>query len=318
MCILIYKPADAELSREAMLDFYKRNPDGFGVMYLEDGRVVTHKLIAGPKKIRRLYNRVARGRECALHWRYATHGLNSRANTHPHRVTDSLYLMHNGVLSQFPGELRGESDTAHFTRELARGFADNGLDTHLAPRFKAAMAEIIGWSNRMIFLSPDGGFQIVNENTGLWHDGCWYSNTYAWNAPGAWSAPGAWDDDAVDWTWQNGAWIRGRVAGAPTLCLPDHMTPDDWRTARDDDAAPLATDIGHHLTAEQDVALGDLYAWAQSCDPRLESPDYPIREIARALANTREERESLERFLWSQVDDIRTDLESDAEMEHAA
>ena len=54
--------------------------------------------------------------------------------------------------------------------------------------FRPALHEIeeeIGIFNKFIVLSPQG-FEIFNEDDGLWHDNCWYSNKYAWSAPLIW------------------------------------------------------------------------------------------------------------------------------------
>jgi hypothetical protein len=306
MCLLLYKPANVEFSDVELRDFYNHNSDGFGVMYVEDGRVVTHKIVAKFKKVRRLYRQVAAGRECALHFRYRTHGPVTRANAHPHKVAEDVWMMHNGVLSGYGdvarGALKGESDTAHFSRELATFLGNEpGAITH--KNWLRSVGEVIGSSNRMIFLSPQTGYQIVNEHCGRWHGGAWYSNDYAWSSP-YWKT----FTNYTNWTNYNSAaaqsiYDQGDDLGAEEGSAERAASPWDsesiWEVPMD---------------CEEENSVADLLAWAESHGSSrdalkaLEAPDYAVNMIANMNGEDAWRRDAIADFLWAALPLIRREF----------
>src|SRR5690606_11673291 len=50
------------------------------------------------------------------------------------------------------------------------------------PSYIKALGDVIGSGNRLIFLEAGNPEPvIVNRHRGVEHNGCWYSNTYAWD-----------------------------------------------------------------------------------------------------------------------------------------
>jgi glutamate synthase domain-containing protein 1 len=180
MCLMIWKPAHAVLTKRDVYDYVKHNPDGFGVAWFEDGRVKTYKMVGyGKKAIWRAYQEYAAGRDCALHWRMATAGAINLDMTHPFKVNEKTILMHNGMLSCASTPER--SDTAHFCDIMARELEKHPerLDD---PAYIKALDDVIGSGNRLLFMR-DGDSEpiIVGKQKGVEHNGCWYSNCYAWS-----------------------------------------------------------------------------------------------------------------------------------------
>jgi hypothetical protein len=285
MCLLLYKPADAELSEAELRDFYVHNPHGFGIMYLDQGRVVTHRLVGQFKKVKRLYREFAAGRECAIHFRMRTHGPISRANTHPFEITNTLYMMHNGILGGYGGKTAypGESDTAHFSRELRAVMTTEAPNVHRRAGFAKAMGEIIGFSNRMIFLSPQEGYQIVNEEEGRWHQRCWYSNDYAWSSP---------YDAAYGYSWLP-------VRSVDPSEDAEHTFSEEYGSIWE---IPM--------TADEETAVSDLISWAEARGSEdeallaLEAPDYAIDLISRGYTNPAEMAD----WLWFVLPQVRQEF----------
>lgn len=179
MCLMMWKPAHAVLTKRDVYDYVKHNPDGFGVAWIgENGRVNTFKMVGGKKAVWRAYQAHAAGRDCALHFRMATSGLINLDMTHPFKVTDDTVMMHNGVLACKSTATR--SDTAHFAEIMARELEKKPerLDDE---QYIKALDDVIGAGNRLLFMR-DGQPEptIVGKAKGVEHNGCWYSNCYAW------------------------------------------------------------------------------------------------------------------------------------------
>lgn len=196
MCLLMWKPAHVVLTRRDIADYYQHNSDGFGVMWQnpDTGRIAWYKMVGSQKATWRAYQTYAAGRDCALHFRMATSGLINVEMAHPFKVTDSIMMMHNGVLACRSTASR--SDTAEFAsimrRELERH--PERLDDE---SYINALDDVIGPGNRLMFMR-DGNPEpvIVGKDKGLEHNGSWYSNTYAWTNEYEWSWRRAWDWDS--------------------------------------------------------------------------------------------------------------------------
>ncbi len=181
MCLLLYKPADVEFTKAEISDFYSRNSDGFGVMYSENGEVVTHKIVGSFKQVYKAYQQWAFGRECALHFRMKTHGAIDLDNCHPFKVLDNLWIMHNGILD-WPTHVKDMSDTRHFVTDYLTPVLTANPHLIYDDDFWQQVGSLIGGGNKFMVLDNQSNYMIVNEDTGVWLEGVWYSNTYAWSA----------------------------------------------------------------------------------------------------------------------------------------
>lgn len=213
MCLIIYKPDNqATFSPESMTASVSRNSDGVGVMYLEDGRVKTDKLVFEPTDKTRtseqeeqeyadFCNTYLQSKEkVVIHHRFKTHGKIDYPNTHPYRVLNidegdliDLYMMHNGTLSF--GSSPDYSDTYHFVEEVLRPILSNGNE-HLLYReeFKKLLNSTVKGS-KLVFLDSYGQVTIINEDDGKWQEvkdgegGCWISNTYSLQKKHVYTSP---------------------------------------------------------------------------------------------------------------------------------
>lgn len=193
MCLIIAGKAakirDALLNTEGMLlSIFKSNPDGIGVMYAtkhKDERLlkVVKKLPNSLEQARDFISRMPDDtRQCAIHFRWTTHGHTDLENCHPYTVLENqVALMHNGVLSTGNSKDTSKSDTWHFIEDYLKEAVKMAPGLVFDPGFIALVKDFIGTNNRFVFMGADGRMTIVNKKEGIEHDGLWFSNTYAWS-----------------------------------------------------------------------------------------------------------------------------------------
>lgn len=183
MCLLVNQPATTAFTDEFIEDVYKKNSDGFGVMYAEDGKVHVYKCL--PRNAQDMidfYRAHAEGRDCVWHARMQTHGDIDLDNCHPYRVTDDIWLAHNGVLSTGNASDKTKSDTWHFIRNVLAPALAHNPDLMLDLDYQKFIASMIGTGNKFGLVRADGKTVIINEASGVNFVGAWLSNTYAWSA----------------------------------------------------------------------------------------------------------------------------------------
>lgn len=180
MCLLIHQPKGVTLPRHVLDSAARKNPDGFGIMFHDGERVHTFRMVGTAEEFTREYYKRAAGRECFVHWRMTTHGATNKANAHPFRLSPTCAIMHNGIIDiETPN--RAMSDTWHFAEYVARPALIAGVIR--SPEWLAVARGIIGRGSKVAILHADGSHVILNRESGVEHNGVWYSNTYAWDAP---------------------------------------------------------------------------------------------------------------------------------------
>lgn len=182
MCLIIVQPAGHTLPRARLVEIFARNDDGFGIMRAVGGVLHTWRTVGDVNEMLALYYAHAAGRACVLHWRMATHGNVDVHNAHPFTLTRDVAFVHNGVLD-IGTPTRGMSDTWHFAKHVLAPMARDNADALFTSDVRHVLEGIIGTSNKLVIAHADGRVAIVNHAAGVEHQGCWYSNTYAWDAP---------------------------------------------------------------------------------------------------------------------------------------
>lgn len=172
MCIAIWKEKDMLLSKDTLKNSWDANPDGAGFMYAEEGKVHIVKGLMTFQDFLEAYE-PHKDKACALHFRIATHGNVDAANTHPFRVSDTLGLVHNGIINNISCDIdTAMSDTWHFTEKIMKPFEQHWQH----PGFQSLVENFIGFS-KLILLDGEGNFSIYNEKQGMWDCQCWFSNS---------------------------------------------------------------------------------------------------------------------------------------------
>ena len=161
-------------------DASAKNQDGWGLMYHNDGKIIT---IKSPKEDADAIYEITKklDHDVIVHLRMTTHGGNTMENTHPFEVVkDRLYMMHNGIVSVPACPERKRSDTRIMVDEYLKPLITDpaGIDNKGIQNF---IQSLIGTSsNRLVFLDDTGKTTYFNKNLGLEWKGLWCSNTYAW------------------------------------------------------------------------------------------------------------------------------------------
>lgn len=176
MCVIVYQPRGANLSRNTLKTCFENNPDGAGYMFSRNMKLQIRKGFFAFRKLWQSYRSdLAQNPESnfVIHCRIATHGKTNNHNCHPFRV-GNIGVAHNGILWDMPKNEEA-SDTAMFCREVLKKlspgwFYSRGqrilLDNYAAKH-----------SSKFVFMDKKGNVWIANKGTGIWMDGIWYSNS---------------------------------------------------------------------------------------------------------------------------------------------
>lgn len=166
-----------------LLDIFKTNPDGIGVMYATKNKLkIVKKLPQSLEQARQFIERMPTDeRLMAIHFRWTTHGDTDLENCHPYTVVEGeVALMHNGVLRYGNADDRTKSDTWHFIKNYLTKAVEMAPGIVFDPGYAAMLKDFIGSSNRFVLMSKDGRQIVLNKKEGIEHDGMWFSNSYAW------------------------------------------------------------------------------------------------------------------------------------------
>jgi len=175
MCVIVYQPSGCELSGNKFNQCWKHNNDGGGYSYIRHGKIKLKRGFFDRKDMLTSYREDRTENDDSpflLHFRIATQGELSTANTHPFMVRDDLVMAHNGhIMGQHH---KTKSDTHMFVlnvlRELPKKFEDDAAIIELLDGY-------IG-TDKMVFMRADGGVMIMNQSWGKADkaSGCWFSN----------------------------------------------------------------------------------------------------------------------------------------------
>lgn len=191
MCIIMLSEVGDLPNKDKLKVAYDNNPHGFGVMWVEDGRVQTEHGLYTFEQVWETLERLE-GTPWCMHLRWVTRGKLSVNQCHPFQISSKalsgrdIWMMHNGTfmfLNEKVAAFGGlKSDTECFAdglREILRG--------HLQPakvlfsdQIQRNMKRKIEPFNKMVFLTDEGHFKIFNQEAGEWlNNSMWVSNTYS-------------------------------------------------------------------------------------------------------------------------------------------
>ena len=178
MCLIVHKPAGRHLPPSLIDSAAAFNPHGAGLMVLPanaPAEIVRCEQTSAA--VVRAWAAAHRDEECIFHFRYRTRGAVDLENTHPLRVTDDLFLFHNGKV---PVDLHaaGRSDTWHLVQDLLAPVLTRRPEMLRDPVFQRTLEAAIGPNNRLVLVDTRRRYvHIVNRDTGLERDGLWLSNS---------------------------------------------------------------------------------------------------------------------------------------------
>ncbi|MGH8446221.1 MAG: class II glutamine amidotransferase [Solimonas sp.] len=178
MCLIIHKPAGAEIPADLLAAAAVHNGEGWGLMgFDEGGRLLIEKRAVVNVDELVDVERAHRGAEYVLHLRRQTKGGSGIDNVHPFKIVDGVYLMHNGTL-KLDTRVPGKSDTWHFVADVLRPLAQRhpGLLSDYA--FIQVLEHGLRAENKLALLDQRlRRIVLVNRAHGVEVDGLWISNT---------------------------------------------------------------------------------------------------------------------------------------------
>lgn len=182
MCLLVQQTTESKFSDEFLADVFGKNQDGLGIMYAEGGALHIFKCLpANAQEFVDFYRKHAEGKYCVWHARMQTHGDIDFDNCHPYKVTEDVWLAHNGILSTGNDADKSKSDTWHFIKNFIRPALLGNPDLLTDKDWQKFVGSIIGRSNKFALVRNDGEIVVINAEAGVNYQNAWLSNTYAWS-----------------------------------------------------------------------------------------------------------------------------------------
>lgn len=170
------------------------NPDGIGVMYADNGRLITDKQLFKTEEetlkyyLNKLDEAFLNMRDLVVHLRYTTKGDTSLDNVHPHKVfckddgdAIDLQMMHNGTISGVKAVATGKSDTVKFIDEVVKPALSSKPTLVRQKGFRDLLEFSIESFNKLVFMDSKGFINVVNPNAFTTKHGVSFSNTYSFN-----------------------------------------------------------------------------------------------------------------------------------------
>jgi len=189
MCLIIKSDNASELKPNLLKSAYSNNSDGFGGMFLADGKIQTFKeLPKNENEVVKLWDKYKDMKiPMGLHFRFTTNGSTNKANCHPFEVLNkkqhnrSLWVMHNGPQLPTPMIDVDKSDTHQYVKWVLRPMLSNNPELIYNKAWVDMIEDSIG-SDKLLFLDGSNGkFVIINEDHGETLENMWLSNTYSIN-----------------------------------------------------------------------------------------------------------------------------------------
>jgi glutamine amidotransferase len=207
MCLLTFLRAHVMPDTTALLAGAALNHDGYGFAVVAGDQLIVRRGLDGPQMVdafATLRRQHPHG-PALFHSRFATDGDRGIDNCHPFPVgaDPRTVIAHNGVLPAAvrPGTKDRRSDTRITAEDFLPRFGPLRL-RRVRRRFERWMTP----NNLMVLLTVDRRFKqrayILNEPSGIWDGGIWYSNDgYLPAPPTRWHLTGE-----PRWGWP--AWDR--------------------------------------------------------------------------------------------------------------
>jgi hypothetical protein len=182
MCVIVYKPSDIDIDMVKLRQCWDRNGDGAGMMFADEEKLRVAKGFMKWRSFKRYMKREGMEKLNSLpiifHFRIATHGTISPLNCHPFRVNGDLAMAHNGIMQNvdIPDGKDISDSEAFLNRYVRDAFSTISIEALSSGMpINELLAKFIGGS-KLAFMDNRGEVAIVNERSGTWLEGAWYSN----------------------------------------------------------------------------------------------------------------------------------------------
>lgn len=185
MCLLIHKPAGIKLQDSVFENGDKNNPDGMGMAYVNNGRIVVDKGYFSLKKFMEDYRKLE-DREMVIHFRRASPGMVVNIQScHPFKLSPKgtpstdFALAHNGRFNIKPEGAM--SDTETFASLVLFPILERDPEFAERPDGSFLLEQYMGAGNKAIVMRYNRDerklyITILNKNQGHVREKCWFSN----------------------------------------------------------------------------------------------------------------------------------------------
>lgn len=196
MCVIVHLEPKKTIAKETLRDCFTTNRDGWGIMWAKNGKVHAVKDKTDFEDFYKLWQQVPKDVTRALHFRIRTAGEVNRANCHPFRVTDDVWLMHNGMIDAVMLDEK-MSDTWNFVAHELRPIVQKWPNFMQSKAFEKLMEEVTGYS-KLLFLNSKGEVLKVRNNVWVERQGIYFSNgnslrSYSYGYGGNSRSSGYWE-----------------------------------------------------------------------------------------------------------------------------
>lgn len=181
MCLLTFLPAGAMPDTAALRNGSYLNNDGHGFAVVAGDHLIVRRGLDAEPMIEAfdVTRREHPDGPALFHSRLATHGQTGLDNCHPFPVggDNRTVLAHNGVLPAVvqPAKTDPRSDTRIAAEEFIPAFG-----SVRSRRTRLALQRWMTPQNKVAILTVDRRFKqrayLLNEKSGIWNSGIWYSN----------------------------------------------------------------------------------------------------------------------------------------------
>lgn len=172
MCIILTCEQNVRPTHELLETCFWNNPDGAGIMYVEDGKVQVEKGFMDLEFLEDAIDSIPKNSRLVIHMRIATSGGINSGTCHPFPICDDLDLLHapysecdaalvhNGIISHmYTDAKRGISDTVSFVSSVVNNlYLSEGLTKSSLRRIKRAAP-----GNRFAIMTSDGKVYRLGE-----------------------------------------------------------------------------------------------------------------------------------------------------------
>lgn len=215
MCVIVMNSKGSRKLTEAEFNqCWRRNPHGYGIMYVVDSVVISKKTMELPSAFE-LYNQVMdlNTWNVVSHFRFATHGSVGIANTHPFDcgLDDSggnMMLVHNGVLGYSSKLEPDKSDTrllCDILKRFPRGYTK-------LQEYNDAINKQLSW-DKILIMDSSGNVSHYGAAGVAVDDGIWASN----NAPITYNKPNTMIDLGRETKSNSKKMVLGEFYGIPSI-----------------------------------------------------------------------------------------------------
>ena len=171
MCWILVKQPGNNIPFDFIDEAQRKNRDGYGVSWVEDGAVQTFKTLDYEEyktKLTELEDKLI-----VVHLRATSAGTTCIDNVHPFTVPTGV-MFHNGTITGLKSTGTTDSDTNILAQLISKTKFKKVTD--IAPLLYAITGTTY---NKLVFLNKDNTVSYINKNLGIDDpNGNWYSNNY--------------------------------------------------------------------------------------------------------------------------------------------